>query len=80
MADSVSTGASGRARIVLVAAVVAMVAAGTVLVAPAGAATLGCGDVITEDTTLTVDVGPCAGTEIGTVRDEVLACRRGQGS
>ncbi|MFP5377017.1 MAG: right-handed parallel beta-helix repeat-containing protein [Acidimicrobiia bacterium] len=55
----------------LLAAAVALLAAGTVLVGPAGAATLGCGDVITEDTTLTADVGPCAGTGLVVAADGV---------
>lgn len=53
--------ANRRAR-VLFATVVASLTVSTVLVVPARAATLSCGDVITQDTTLTADVGPCAGT------------------
>lgn len=69
MADSMVRRASGRA--VLVASVVATISTGTVLVSPAGAAALACGDVITEDTTLTADVGPCPGTGLVVAADGV---------
>ncbi|MGH9153577.1 MAG: right-handed parallel beta-helix repeat-containing protein [Acidimicrobiales bacterium] len=55
----------------MLAAVLALLAAGTVLVDPAGAAALDCGDVITQDTTLTANVGPCPGTGLVVAADGV---------
>ena len=71
MAGSRHAAGGRRARAALVAAVVVSLATGTVLVGPAGAAVLSCGDVITQDTTLTADVGPCAGTGLVVAADGV---------
>lgn len=38
-----------------------LLASGLTFAAPASAATLSCGDIVTEDTTLSADVGPCPG-------------------
>lgn len=67
--------ASGKSRhrrsAVSVAAVLALVATLTVLVAPAQAAHIVCGVVITENTTLSGDLGPCPGDGIVVAADGI---------
>lgn len=55
----------------MVAGVVALVMVSSVLAGSAAGDTLDCGDVITEDTTLTADVGPCAGEGIIVAADGI---------
>ncbi len=50
------------AKIIGVGSVLGLVLSLTALVGPAAANHVGCGDVITQNTTLDSDVGPCAGT------------------
>lgn len=50
------------AKIIGVGSVLGLVLSLTALVGPAAASHVGCGDVITQNTTLDTDVGPCDGT------------------
>lgn len=56
--------ASRRVRRGAAGVAVAVLATGTVMVGSAAAATVACGSVITRDTTLTANVGPCPGAGI----------------
>lgn len=58
-------------RTVLITAALALLIVSTVLVGSAHAEDLGCGDVIAQDTKLTADVGPCAGTGLIVAADGV---------
>ena len=65
----------GRFRRHAIVAVSSLIVLGGLVLlpsSPAGAATVACGEVITQNTTLTADVGPCPGRGIGIGADGIF--------